>query len=355
MQQTGAFPASKQRPGTFPFIAQQQPKPLWPGDRPVTARENYLLNLKGELPWWIPIWTVDNQYCWPDVVWEHAAYEYDGLDWWGQEWVFVPEANGQVTKPGCHILKDVTRWKTDVRFPDLDKVAFEEDGRLQTARYDPDRPHVFQCAAGMWERLHELMGFDEALVSLCMEPDSVKEFFTALIDYKKDLLGRMFKFYDPLDYIIYGDDWGTQRAGFFSNAMYRDLIMPGAKAVWEYVHSRGKYVELHSCGLTQQYIEEFIEMGLDAWTPQAINDLDMLTEKYGRYLTLTMGIPNINKAQTERQVRDTVRAFVEKYAPRGHRIVALPFRLPEEKLQRTALEALYEYSSEYYAELRRNQ
>ena len=51
-----------------------------------------------------------------------------------------------------------------------------------------------------------------------------------MVDYKKRLLGNIFKYYDPIDYIIYGDDWGTQRSGFFSNEMYREFLMPYTKS-----------------------------------------------------------------------------------------------------------------------------
>jgi hypothetical protein len=123
--------------------------------------------------------------------------------------------------------------------------------------------------------------------------------------------------------------------------------MPHTKKIWDHLHEKGLFVELHSCGLTQQYIEEFLEMGLDAWTPQTNNDLDMLTEKYADRIALTAPIEGIEDAKTEADARALVRAFVDKYAPRG-RIVAAPVRLGDAALDDAVYDELYHYSLAYY-------
>ena len=347
------IPPSKQPEGTFPWMLQQAPRPLYPGNRPVTARENYLKVLKGETPYWMPIWLTDSQYCWPDCYAEHALFEGDGPDWWGQEWVFEPLSGGGMPKPGTRTIYDIENWKNEVKRPDLKAVDWAADAAVQTARYDPERPIVFHCTEGIFERLHELMPMDETLLAFYTNPDEVKEFFEMMVDYKIELLDIVFKHYDPIDFIVYGDDWGTQKSGFFSNAMFQEFIMPYTKQVWDHVHECGKFVELHSCGLTQQYIEEFVEMGLDAWTPQPINDLDMLTEKYGDKLSLSVNIPDLDKATDEATARKIVCDFVDKYAPRGHRVVANGLmNLANKDLMPAVLEELYYRSSEYYAKVR---
>jgi uroporphyrinogen-III decarboxylase len=192
------------------------------------------------------------------------------------------------------------------------------------------------------------MPFEETFLAMYEEPEAVQAFFEAMVNYKIKLMDIVFKKYAPVDYIIWGDDWGTQRAGFFSNSMFREFIMPYTKRCWDWVHAQGKFVELHSCGLTQQYINEFVEMGLDAWTPQAINDLDMLTAKYGDKIALTVNIPGINEARTEAEARALVRKFVDTYAPRG-KVIAGMITNPDEKVKTAAFEALYNDSSEFYA------
>jgi hypothetical protein len=296
----------------------------------------------------MPVYLIDSQYCWPDVYAEHAPFEGDGLDWWGQEWIYVPIAGGQMPKPGTRVIYDVTKWNEQVKFPDLDAVDFEGDAKIQTARYDPDRTHFFHCAEGIFERLHELMPMDETLLAIYEEPESVHSFFEAMVHYKIDLLERVFRIYSPIDYIIYGDDWGTQRAGFFSNEMFREFIMPYTKRIWDYVHSTGRFVELHSCGLTQQYIKEFVEMDIDAWNPQPINDIDMLTANYADKIAFIIKADGVMEAQSAAEARQIIRKFVDKFAPRG-KIIASFVDNPDENIKKAALEELYNYSSNFYA------
>jgi len=342
------MPPSRQPEGTFPWMMQQPPRPLYPAGRPITARENLMRLYRGEKPYWMPIWLVDNQYCWPDVYQEHALFEGNGPDWWGQEWVYEPTVMGQMPKPGCRVITDITKWQDEVTFPDLEAVDWEGDAKIQNMRYDPDRARLFHVVEGMFERLHELMPMDETMLAMYEEPEQVHAFFAAMVKFKIDLMDIVFKHYSPIDYIIWGDDWGTQRAGFFSNAMFREFIMPYTKECWDWVHSTGRFVELHSCGLTQQYIEEFVEMGLDAWTPQGINDLDMLTAGYGEKIALTVPVEGIGEAKSTIEARELIRKFVDKYAPRG-KIVAGSIMNPDTKVREAALEELYNYSSEFYA------
>jgi hypothetical protein len=345
------FPPSKFRPGSFPWILQQPPRPLVPADRPITAKENLRRVYTGEIPMWMPVWLTDSQYCWPDVVLEHPAYEGDGKDWFGTEWVWVESAGGQMVVPGTRVITDFSKWREQMPIPNLEEVDFEGDAKIQTQRFDNDRMHLFHLTEGLFERLHEAMPFEEALELFYEDPEGVQDFFGAIADFKIELLKKVFQYYAPIDYIIYGDDWGTQRAGFFSNKMFREAIMPHTKRIWDFVHSQGKFIELHSCGLTQQYIEEIVEMGCDAWTPQNINDFDMLTEKYGHKIAVTVPVKGIDTAQTEEEARELVRKFVDKYAPRG-KVIAGGILNANPAIMDAAKDELYHYSSAFYAKLR---
>jgi hypothetical protein len=339
------YPISKQRPGSFGFMMQQVSPPIT--GRPITARENMLRVFKKEKPVWMPAWLVEVNYCWPDVVLEHSKYEYDGFDWYGTEWVWVEIAGGMMVKPGTRTISNITKWKEELVFPDLEAIDWESDAKEQTARYDPDKLHLFHLTEGMFERLHELIPFEEALEAIIEEKECVLEFFDAVAEFKMRLLDKIFTYYAPIDYIIYGDDWGTQRSGFFSNEMFEEMIYPSTKKLLSFVKSRGKYIELHSCGLNEQYVPYMIDMGIDMWTPQAINDSDMLKEKYGDKMAFCFAVKGLDAPDiTEEKARKIIREFVDKYAP-GGRTMAQIF-MTDPKIQAIALDELYKYSLEYY-------
>lgn len=334
-----------QRPGSFGWMMQQKKPPI--SGRPITPRENMRRIFTGEKPCWMPAWVAEIDYIWPDVVLEHPKYEYDGLDWWGVEWVWVEVAGGMMVKPDTRVLSDITKWREEVKFPDLDAVGWEEDAKFQRQFYDPDRMHLFHLTEGVFERLHELMPFDEALRAMIIEKEAVLDFFDAMADYKIKLLKKVFHYYDPIDYIVYGDDWGTQRSGFFSNEMYEEMIFPFAKRIITFAKSQGKFVELHSCGLNQQYVPYFIEMGIDAWAPQPINDSDFLKENYGDKMSFALAVKGLDEPEiTEEKARRLVRDFVDKYAPGGRTYAQI--MVPDMKIMNAAMDELYTYSKAFY-------
>ena len=62
-----------------------------------------------------------------------------------------------------------------------------------------------------------------------------------------------------MDGVLYHDDWGTQRAGFFSNEMFREQLMPATSRFLKFLKDQGKFIELHSCGKNVQYMPEMLE------------------------------------------------------------------------------------------------
>ena len=123
--------------------------------------------------------------------------------------------------------------------------------------------------------------------------------------------------YGVVDGVLYHDDWGTQRGGFFSNEMFREQIMPATKRIMDYIKSQGKFIELHSCGKNIQYVPEMIELGIDMWTPQVgINEPDFLVEHYGDRMTFAFDMP-IAPDATESRIRQQTRDFVDRFGAKG--------------------------------------
>lgn len=335
--------------GSFPWII-QRPKPPIEG-RPYSVRENYIRCVKGEQPYWMPAYSTESSIIWPDAMEEHPVPEVDGYDWWGVNWIMVETAGGMITKPGTRVISDFANWKEEVEWPDLSVVDFKTDGAKIQKMLDPDRPHIYQCVEGIFERLHEMMPFDETLLAFYEEPELLEEFFQKMADYKIESCGKIFENYGRVDGVLYHDDWGTQRAGFFSNEMFREQLMPATSRFLSYLKSQGKFIELHSCGKNLQYVPEMIEMGIDMWTPQQpINDPDFLYENYGDKMTFAFFLPIDPKAD-EGDVRRIVRDFVDHYGPKGR---CMPFLMTDPgnpKQGIVAHEELYHYSFEFYNKL----
>ena len=151
--------------------------------------------------------------------------------------------------------------------------------------------------------------------------------------------------------MLYHDDWGTQRAGFFSNDMFDEQLMPATKRFIQFIKDQGKFVELHSCGRNMQYIPEMIEMGIDMWTPQAnANDIEWMHETYGKQMSFAFPLV-VAPGSSEQEIRRTVDEFVDHFGGNG-RIMAFiqaDFRDPQQGA--IAADELYNYSLAYYNKL----
>lgn len=351
MQQAATRDYSKswQLEGTFPWMFQQAMPPI--EGRPYSIRENYIRCVKGEQPYWMPSYMTERNIVWPDAIEEHPVPEVNGYDWWGVDWFMVESAGGMITKPGTRVISDFANWKEEVEWPDLSLVDFKADGEKLQKLMDPDRPHVYECVEGIFERLHEMMPFDETLLAFYEEPELLEEFFQKMADYKIECCENVFKYYGQVDGVLYHDDWGTQRAGFFSNEMFREQIMPSTKRLFDYIKSQGKFIELHSCGKNIQYVPEMIEMGIDMWTPQLpINDPDTLYEQYGDKMSFAFFV-NIPHGADEQEVRKIVRDFVDHYGPKGRCMPAFMTDFSNPMQSVWAEEELFHYSYEFYNKL----
>ena len=204
-----------QSPGSFPWIF-QRPKPPITGERPISVRDNYIRCVKGEQPYWMPAYFYESNIVWPDAMEEHPVPEVDGYDWWGVYWTMVETVGGMITKPGTRVINDFSNWKEEVEWPDLSLVDFKSDGEKIQKMLDPERVHIYECVEGLFERLHEMMPFDETLMQFYEEPELLEEFFQKMADYKIESCGKIFEYYGRVDGVLYHDDWGTQRSGFFS-------------------------------------------------------------------------------------------------------------------------------------------
>ena len=340
----------KQKQGTFPWMLQQEKPPL--PKREISHAENYRRTIVGEKPVWMPVYGAESNTCWPDIIEEHPVPEVDGLDYWGVEWQMEETIGGMITRPGTRVIKDFDTWREDVIWPDVESLDWVSDGEKISSRFDPDRAHIYQCVEGIFERLHEMMPFDETLFAMAVEPESSMEFFEKMADYKIFILGKVFDNYGRIDGVLYHDDWGHQRSGFFSNKMFRELLMPPTKRVFDYIKSRGKHIELHSCGNNMQYMEEFIELGIDMWTPQlgGVNDPAWLKENYGDRMTFAFPIeglnePGLDEATARRRVRD----FVDFYGKGGRMMASLWLGPDQAKIAEAVRDELYGYSREFYA------
>ena len=170
------------------------------------------------------------------------------------------------------------------------------------------------------------MGFEDAAVAIIDEDqqDALKELFDKLADLYIKIIDKCIQYYDVDGFQIH-DDWGTQRAPFFSFEAGREMLVPATRKVTDFIHSKGKVAELHSCGCNEMQIENFIAAGWDIWGPMAnINDTHKLFEEYGDQIIIGVNIDPYDKANdSEETIRAKAREFVDKFCSDPNKVCIL--------------------------------
>ena len=324
---------------------------------PITQKETFQRFLNKEVPYWMPLYS-DIQSMRPRIMPDNIVCglvqdgeemltpkDFSGIGWFGLEWIYVEHVGGATVRPGNPKVKDISKWKEIIEFPDIESYDWESSAKANKEWFNDDR--LLECCmlCGLWERLISLMDVENAAVALIDEDDQeyVHELFDKLCDLYDKVIEKFQTYYNT-DIILMHDDWGTQNSTFFSSDTLEEMILPYMKRIVESCHKRGMKFHLHSCGKIDPFVPYMIKAGIDLWWGQDINDIENLAAKYGQELAMVVHAPVILPTMTDEEVKVITAEFFETY--KDLRVYALPMIADERFIQE-----LYKLSREYYCEL----
>ena len=320
---------------------------------PITPKENMLRMLRGEMPLWVPNQILDNNPIQPEIMPDARARSYGGIDWFGIEWEYEPLTKAAMVKPGTRALSDITRWREEVKFPDLSAIDWQKDYEEHYAgRLAEDRLSYFVIVNGLFERLADLTSFEDAFCYLLEEPEELTAFYDKLVDWHIELI-RIAKEVYHTDMILFHDDMGTQINTFFSPKLYRELFVPQYQKITKAVHEMGMYIAIHSCGCIKTLIPLMIEAGFDAWEGQdSANDKAAIMRAYGKGLA-QLTFHAVPAALSDEEAVADVHRKVDELAMTGRFACHLWDEKPDRKVN--LADELYRYSRVKYLELAEQQ
>ena len=292
-------------------------------EAPVTAGENMLRAIFDKAPVFMPNYRYFlgfNPRIFPDA--EARASIRDGgepkvhpegfPDMFGITWVFVEVAGGSMVKPGAPLLSTMNEWKEKVVWPDIDSWDWEGQKALSREFVaDPELAVMPTIYTGYFERMISMMDFEGAAMALIDEEqqDAVHEFLDRLAELYCRIIDKYVEYF-PIDGICVHDDWGSQRAPFFSLDTVKEMLVPHIRKVTEHAHSKGLFYDMHCCGQVENLIPAMIEAGVDSWSGQPMNDKGKLYHQYGREILIGVDTPDIPEDMPE----ETVYEIARKYA-----------------------------------------
>lgn len=314
----------------------------------MTPRENALIAYRHGTPAWPPCFFTDIGMFMANPEMERYCGHGTGPDGFGVSWTYVPEATAAMVTPGAKpLLEDIADWREVVKFPDLEAIDWKaqaekdlhtnfgafvagaglipyEDGKTCM---DGDKLGVCMVINGSFERLHALMGMENALCALIEDPEACYDFFGAMADYKIAYFKKIAQYY-PVDVINAHDDYGTNDRMFMSPDLWRKLLKPHLKRIVDAVHEMGLIYQHHSCGYIEPIFGDLVEIGVDAIdTLQggSNHNLPALKAQYGKQITFCGGFDTSGVLDrpdvTPEEVKAEYRRVIDSLAPGGSYVI----------------------------------
>ena len=98
---------------------------------------------------------------------------------------------------------------------------------------------------GIFEQSHFLMGFEDALMNLLLEPESMQELVDAIAEYRFQYAKLLVDNLHP-DIILSHDDWGSKTSLFMQPDIWRQFFKEHYRRIYGYMHDHGVLVMHHA-------------------------------------------------------------------------------------------------------------
>jgi uroporphyrinogen decarboxylase len=196
------------------------------------------------------------------------------------------------------LVKDRAAWDEHIR-PHL----VNTDNYTRRINFDRYRETRAACAqkevfltAGVvaaFDTMNELCGHESLLIAMAMDPEWVQDMCDVYTTLTINLFEILYAKEGLPDGMWFWDDLGFKHRPFMSQSMYRQIIFPAHKRLFDFAHSKGLPVVLHTDGLIESLIPQLIEAGVDCLQPleaKAGMDLVKVKKLYGDRLALIGGM-----------------------------------------------------------------
>jgi len=290
---------------------------------PMTPKENYLSMLRGEIPEFVPsaMFMPHGNFPGQEELLTPQSAQEPFVTSLGVTYVGSPENNwGAMPKPGEIIIDDISKWREQLKIRDVSNWDWEDYYTKKAEKLD--RSLCVQVGGGdYFLSLVSLMGFEGALLAMHEDPDEVIALLTHISEFYMTVLKNQMYYLKP-DIVGIMDDDSAYRAPFFSLEMYRKIFKPFHKLHTDIAQEAGCPIDRHDCGKCEQFIDDWLELGIGSWNPnQDTNDVLGIKKKYGNRLAMGGLWEDVDKFRGKKadpkELKDSLAKYVDTYAPGG--------------------------------------
>jgi len=193
-------------------------------------------------------------------------------------------------------VRDKKTWDEFARplLTQFDKRRIPFEGYRDAKRYAAEKERFF-CWGGVapFEQMHPICGHEYMLMGMALEPEWVKDMVQVYTDLTINHLEELFAAEGKPDGFFFYEDMGFKNRPFMSPAMYGEIVQPGHARLFDFAHSFGCKVLVHSCGYVEPLVPGLIEAGMDclqAMEVKAGMDLPTLFKRFGDRIAFYGGV-----------------------------------------------------------------
>ncbi len=188
-----------------------------------------------------------------------------------------------------------------------------------------------RMSSGMWEHAIWLRSYEKFFIDMALNPAMTHAIMSKELELKMAYWGRVVELLEGHTIVISeADDLGGQDGLLVSLEMYKKLIWPYHKRLFEFIKSKAKgttkiYIFFHNDGAIYETLPLLVEAGVDIINPWQVNckgmdDTKKFKREWGKDLTVWGGscdTQHVLPFGTPQEVRDETRRRIEDLAPGG--------------------------------------
>lgn len=301
---------------------------------------------------------VDTRYLRPFPVqkWQEVKKKNPVVDAWGTKF-YQPESShyfDPVEYPFADFTLDDLK---GYQYPELWNEAYgRELAKTAERRYKgTDYFLIADGVNGIFEQSWFLRGFEDFLVDLVLNKDFASKVLDIILEERKDFYGKFLDVVGPyVGMVMVTDDLGGQEGPLISPELYREMIKPRHKELYTFIKSKtDAKLFLHSCGAVREFIDDFIDEGIDVLNPIQVSakgmDTKELKRDFGEKIVFWGGGCDTQKVLpfgSPEGVHDEVKKRISDLKPGGGFVFAQIHEIQPETPPENIL-AMYEAVKEY--------
>ncbi|MBR5995243.1 MAG: hypothetical protein IK026_01485 [Eubacteriaceae bacterium] len=289
----------------------------------ITAKENYLRMLKGEIPDHVPSNAFEdmNGRFNEELLTPASAPDGPIVTKLGVTYVGSAELNnGAMPAPGKNLLgEDISNWRDVIHIPDMSGFDWEKYYTDKIKDIDRTTKCLTVGGGDYFLTLVSFMGFENLLLNMYENPDEIMEMLEYVSQYYMLVLKQSVYYVKP-DIISIMDDDAGDKAPFFSAEMYKKFFKPYHKKHTDIAKEIGAPVARHDCGLCECFIPDWVDIGINSWNPaQVQNDLVGIKKRFGNKIAIAGGWDNgkYDRFTDMDEYRAALENYVDTFAPGG--------------------------------------